>query len=66
METKPLKLEFSEQQLAVLDSALSEIPYRLAAPIIQHINNQIHEQRALAFDERREKAEIKSNDTLVN
>jgi hypothetical protein len=48
-----MKLEFTDQQLTVLDSALAELPYRVAAPLIQHINHQIHEQRSLAFDERR-------------
>jgi hypothetical protein len=52
-----MKLEFTEQQLAVLNAALVELPFRVAAPVIQHINNQIAEQRALEFDARREAAE---------
>jgi len=52
-----MKLEFNEQQLAVLNAALVELPFRVAAPVIQHINNQIAEQRALEFDARRETAE---------
>lgn len=52
-----MKIEFNEQQLQVLNSALVELPFRIAAPLIQHIHNQIAEQRALEFDARREAAE---------
>jgi hypothetical protein len=40
-----MKIEFNEQQLQVLNAALVEIPYRMAAPLIQHINQQIQEQQ---------------------
>lgn len=39
-----MKIEFNEQQLSVLNAALVEIPYRVAAPLIAHINQQIQEQ----------------------
>jgi hypothetical protein len=52
-----MKIEFNEQQLQVLSAALVELPYRMSAPLINHINQQIKEQQALEFDERREKAE---------
>lgn len=52
-----MKIEFNEQQLQVLSAALMELPYRMAAPLINHINQQIQEQRALEFDERRDKAD---------
>ena len=52
-----MKLEFNEQQLQVLNAALVELPFRISAPLINHINQQIQEQRALEFDERREAAE---------
>jgi len=52
-----MKIEFNEQQLQVLSAALVELPYHMAAPLIQHINQQIKEQQALEFDERRDKAE---------
>jgi hypothetical protein len=42
-----MKIEFNEQQLQVLNAALAEIPYRMAAPLIQHINQQIQEQQNL-------------------
>lgn len=34
-------LRFNEQQMQVLNAALCEMPYRMAAPIIQSINEQI-------------------------
>jgi hypothetical protein len=52
-----MKIEFNDQQLQVLSAALVELPYRVSAPLINHINQQIQEQRALEFDARREKAE---------
>jgi hypothetical protein len=52
-----MKIEFNEQQLQVLSAALVELPFRVSAPLINHINQQISEQRALEFDERREAAE---------
>jgi len=51
-----MKLEFNEQQLSVLNAAIVELPYRISAPMINHINQQIQEQRMLEFDERREKS----------
>ena len=52
-----MKIQFNEQQLQVLNAALMELPFRVSAPLINHINNQIAEQRALEFDARREAAE---------
>jgi len=52
-----MKIEFNEQQLQVLNAAIIELPYRVSAPLIAHINQQIKEQQALEFDERREAAE---------
>jgi hypothetical protein len=52
-----MKIKFNEQQLSILNAALVELPYRMSAPLIAHINQQIKEQQALEFDERREKAE---------
>ena len=39
-----MKIEFNEQQLQVLNAALVELPYRVAATLIAHINQQIQEQ----------------------
>jgi hypothetical protein len=57
-----MKIEFNEQQLQVLSAALVELPFRVSAPLINHINNQIAQQQALEFDERREKAQSIVND----
>ena len=51
-----MKLEFNEQQLSVLNAAIVELPYRISAPLINYINQQIKEQQMLEFDERREKS----------
>lgn len=39
-----MKIEFNEQQLQVLNAAIVELPYRMSAPLIAHINQQIQEQ----------------------
>jgi len=54
---KSFAITFTEQQLQVLNAAIVELPYRISAPLIAHINQQIKEQQALEYDERREKAE---------
>lgn len=41
-----MKIEFSKDQLIVLNSAICELPYRIAAPLINHINAEIQK----AFD----------------
>jgi hypothetical protein len=40
----PITLTFTQQQLAVLNQALVELPFRVAAPLIQHINAEIQRQ----------------------
>lgn len=39
-----MKIEFNDQQLSILNAALVELPYRMSAPLINHINHQIQEQ----------------------
>lgn len=39
-----MKLEFTNEQLIILDKALQQMPYYLAAPIIESINQQIKQQ----------------------
>jgi 16S rRNA A1518/A1519 N6-dimethyltransferase RsmA/KsgA/DIM1 with predicted DNA glycosylase/AP lyase activity len=34
-------LEFDEQQLTILDRAVAELPYKIAAPLVQSINQQL-------------------------
>jgi hypothetical protein len=41
---KPIILTFTQEQLQVLNAALGEIPYRVAAPLIASINSQIQQQ----------------------
>lgn len=38
-----MKIDFSMEQLAILDKAIQQLPYYVAAPLIQHINVQIIE-----------------------
>jgi hypothetical protein len=45
---KKTTLSFTQEQLQVLNTALLEVPYRLAAPLISSINSQIQRQ----FDQR--------------
>ncbi|HEE9987576.1 TPA: hypothetical protein R8G49_004288 [Citrobacter freundii] len=35
-----MKIELSDQQLKVIDQALQQLPYKVAAPIIEHISKQ--------------------------
>lgn len=39
-------LTFTEEQMAVLDRALQDVPFKFAAPIVQSINEQIMKARA--------------------
>jgi hypothetical protein len=41
---KTFAITFTQEQLQVLNAALSEIPYRVAAPLINSINAQIQKQ----------------------
>lgn len=45
-----VQITFSQQQLGVLNQALSELPYKIAAPLVWHINAQIQKQ----FDAKRD------------
>ncbi len=36
-----MKIEFTTDQLALLDKAIQQLPYYMAAPLIEHINEQI-------------------------
>ena len=41
---KPITLTFTQEQLQVLNAALGDVPYRVAAPLIANINSQIQQQ----------------------
>jgi hypothetical protein len=42
-----MKIEFTLDQLSVLDKALQQLPYHMAAPLIQSINAQLIEQKKI-------------------
>lgn len=44
IKMKTITLTFTEQQIQILNAALIEVPYRLAAPLISSINSQIQDQ----------------------
>lgn len=52
-----MKIEFNEQQLQILSAAIIELPYRISAPLIEHINKQIQEQRSFESNNRDNKSE---------
>jgi hypothetical protein len=41
---KSITLTFTQEQLQVLNGALGDVPYRMAAPLIASINSQIQRQ----------------------
>jgi hypothetical protein len=44
-------LSLTKEQLGIINAALMEAPYRIAAPLIQDINSQIQRQFDLAKDD---------------
>jgi len=57
---KTVALTFTQEQLQVLNAALGEIPYRVAAPLIASINTQIQRQ----FDCEDDSAQTGSNHNI--
>lgn len=45
-----MKLDLTEEHLQIIGAALSEMPYRVAAPVIAEINKQLAEQQGEAAD----------------
>lgn len=43
-------LSLTDQQMRVINAALLEMPYRLAAPVIQAINEQLLAAQAVSAD----------------
>jgi hypothetical protein len=39
-----LTLSFTKEQMSILNAALVELPFKIAAPLIQEINAQIQRQ----------------------
>jgi hypothetical protein len=42
-----IKLELTEQDIQILSAALGEIPFKLAAPLVDKLNKQIAEQQKI-------------------
>jgi hypothetical protein len=49
-----MNLKFTNEQLAILNEALIQLPFKIAAPLIQQINRQIQEAHNKAVDQREE------------
>jgi hypothetical protein len=45
---KTFQLTFNQQQLQILNAALVEMPFKMAAPLIEEINNQLRQQQTEA------------------
>lgn len=41
-----MQIDFTFEQLGVLDKAIQQLPYYLAAPLIAHINKELEKERA--------------------
>ena len=54
-------ISFSKNELQILNTALLEVPYRLAAPLISSINSQIQQQ----FNQREEEQTGSNNNLPV-
>lgn len=51
--------EFSEQEVNIIAQAISEMPYRIAQPLIQAIQEQVNAQQAQPeFEEMPEGAQV--------
>jgi len=47
-----MNLKFTNEQLAILNEALIQLPFKIAAPLIQQINQQIQEAHNKAVDDK--------------
>ena len=43
-----MKLDLTQEHLQIIGAALAELPFRVAAPVIEEINRQIAEQAKAA------------------
>ena len=55
---KTFQLTFNEQQLQILNAALVEMPFKMSAPIINHINAEIQKSFDRATDEKTPSGQI--------
>jgi hypothetical protein len=51
-----MKLEFTQEQIADLKAALMELPFRIADPLVLHINNEMTRLYNEQYDKQRESA----------
>lgn len=42
-----MQIDFTTEQLIVLDKAIQQLPYYVAAPLIGHINKELEKQRKI-------------------
>ena len=47
-----MNLKFTNEQLAILNEALIQLPFKVAAPLIQQINQQIQEAHDKIVDDK--------------
>lgn len=47
-----MNLKFTTEQLAILNEALIQLPFKIAAPLIQQINQQIQEAHNKTVDDK--------------
>lgn len=40
-----MQIDFTFEQLSILDKAIQQMPYHIAAPLIAHINSEIQKQQ---------------------
>lgn len=43
----PMKIDFTPDQLAILDKAIQQLPYYVAAPLMAHINKELEKQKQI-------------------
>lgn len=59
-----MKIDFSMEQLVILDKAIQQLPYYVAAPLIQHINVQIIEAQKQDRDSQASIGDMPSGATI--
>lgn len=42
-----MKIDFTLAQLSILDKAIQQLPYHIAAPLIAHINAELEAQQKI-------------------
>lgn len=42
-----MKIDFTYEQLGILDKAIQQLPYYIAAPLIDHINKEVAKEQEI-------------------